>query len=274
VDTTDSLIAEIVFPPELGYEMEQLVTQTITNQKENHRYDYVNNEQKKIDQLVFNIFGAIEDDIREVELWYCRRYAKLAEAQGILAEVKEKYSNHLARCERILESPPSYWRSNPVLQLIAQGESHTLEFKETLQYNIHTNQSDANILHSSLKTIAGFLNADGGTLLIGVSDAGEIKGLERDFAVLGRNADEDRFELKIRNSITGQNSRFVPAATGNVRISFETIDEKTICRVDVTPLQPEHILHFDNDIYVRDGNQTLKLEGPDLTDWIRRRTES
>ena len=175
------------------------------------------------------------------------------------------------RCQRILSKPPSYWRSNPIVELIGHGENHTLEFKETLQYNIHTSQADANILHSSLKTIAGFLNADGGTLLIGVSDTGDIKGLARDLSVLGRNADNDKFELKIRNCISGQNSRFRPAAAGHVGITFEELSEGTVCRVDVQPLPRTEILHFDNGVYVCDGNQTLKLEGPDLTDWTRRR---
>ena len=128
-------------------------------------------------------------------------------------------------------------------------------------------------MHSSLKTIAGLLNADGGTLLIGVSDAGEIKGIARDLRTMGRNANNDRFELKIRNFISGQNSKFNPEATGKVSISFEELGEGTICRVDVEPFPKPEVLHFDDDVYVRDGNQTLKLEGRALTDWIQRRTQ-
>ncbi|MFX0201312.1 MAG: Eco57I restriction-modification methylase domain-containing protein [Candidatus Hodarchaeota archaeon] len=267
VDTTDSLIAEIVFPANISNGIERLVTQVIMKQKENPRYNYVNNEQKEIDQLVFNSFGLIEDDIREVELWYCRRYPKLAEAQGALAEVKEKYADHLARCQRILEKPPSYWRSNPILELIAQGESQTLEFKEALEYSVDTRQRSADVLQSSLKTIAGFLNADGGTLLIGISDSGEVKGLQRDFRCMGR-IDRDRFELHIRNYLR---DRFAPTPVGKVNISFEELAEGTVCRVDVQAC--EEIIHLDDEVYVRDGNRTQKLEGRALTEWIQRRTK-
>jgi len=119
-----------------------------------------------------------------------------------------------------------------------------------------------------LKTIAGFLNADGGTLLIGVSDAGEIKGIARNLRDMGRNANNDRFERKTKNCISGRNGRFNPEATGKVNISFEELQEGIICRVDVEALLKSEVLHFDRDVYVRDGNQTLKLEGRALTDWI------
>ena len=180
-------------------------------------------------------------------------------------EVKEKHTDHLARCQRILEKPPSYWRSNPILQLIAQGESHTLEFKETLQYNIHTNRADNAVLHSSLKTIAAFLNTDGGLLLIGVSDSGEVKGIARDLQLV-RGHNLDGYEQKLRSLL---NDRFDPSPRQNVEIIFEELSEDTICQVKVQKLTEP--VAFDNDFYIRDGNGTRKLEGRELADWLRRR---
>jgi len=55
-----------------------LVNEIIQKQKENPRYDYVNNEQKEIDKLVYEMYGLNDDDIREIETWYARRYPKLA----------------------------------------------------------------------------------------------------------------------------------------------------------------------------------------------------
>lgn len=239
----------------------------IQKQQQNHRYNYASNEQKEIDRVVGELYGLNEDDIREVELWYCRRYPKLAEAQGLLTEVKQKYAAHLERCKRILEKPPSYWRSNPILQLIAQGESHSLEFKEALEYDTRQNQRSDDILKSSLKTIAGFLNSDGGTLLIGVTDTGEIKGIERDLRLLPTaQRNYDRFKQKIRNCLR---DRFTPSPIGKIAISFEELAEGAVCRVDVQ--KSNDIIHFDGDIYVRDGNKTQKLEGPALTNWIQQR---
>ena len=242
------------------------LVKTITQkQQENPRYLYYEHEQKEIDTLVYQLYGLNDEDIREIRLWYCRRYLKLAEAQGVLAEVKEKYADHLARCQRILEKPPSYWRSNPILELIAQGESHTLEFKETLEYDIRQNQQNRNLNKASLKTIAAFLNADGGTLLIGVSDSGEVKGIARDLQfVRGNNI--DGFEQKLRSLV---NDHFDPSPLGNVEITFEELHEGTVCQIRAE--QSSKPIAFDNDFHIRDGNGTRKIEGRALTDWIQQR---
>jgi len=59
-------------------EIENLALSIINKQKQNPRYDYMSNEQKEIDKLVYEMYGLNKDDIREVETWYARRYPKLA----------------------------------------------------------------------------------------------------------------------------------------------------------------------------------------------------
>ena len=65
-------------------------------------------------------------------------------------------------------------------EIIEQGESDFVEFKSTLRWNIHSNRKDKAIENASLKTLAAFMNAQGGTLIIGVADDGRILGLETD----------------------------------------------------------------------------------------------
>ena len=64
--------------------------------------------------------------------------------------------------------------------LVSGGESDTVEFKSTLRVNLHTGKNDRNIEQAVLKTLAGFLNAKGGTLVVGVADNGTPLGLESD----------------------------------------------------------------------------------------------
>jgi predicted HTH transcriptional regulator len=103
---------------------------------------------------------------------------------------------------------------------------------------------------------------------IGVSDSGEINGIQRDLdlAPLAQR-NKDKFELRIRNCLR---DRFKPPPLGKVNISFEELPKGTVCRVDVQ--KASEIMHLDNEVYVRDGNKTEKLEGHTLTSWIQQRT--
>ena len=225
VETGEEVLLNLTLP-QLSSEAEKaiskLVTAIIKKQKADQRYPYHLHEQREIETLVYQLYGLTnESDIREIEFWYCRRYPRLAEAQGMMREVKEKYSDHLTRCNRVLEKPPGYWKSHPILSLIAKGEGSSLEFKETLEIDIKTGEKHQGVLVSALKTIAAFLNTGGGTLLIGISDSGEIKGLNPDFRFCKGN-NEDGFEQKIRSLL---NDRFYPVPYGQVVIDFEHLPE-------------------------------------------------
>lgn len=55
-------------------------------------------------------------------------------------------------------------------EAVLEGESEAVEFKATLRTNLHTGSKDPRIELAVLKTLTGFLNGNGGTLIIGVSD--------------------------------------------------------------------------------------------------------
>jgi len=67
-----------------------------------------------------------------------------------------------------------------VLALIRYGESPNLEFKSTLRTNLKTGKAGKEIELAWLKSVVGFLNTDGGVLLIGVNDGGEVVGIAAD----------------------------------------------------------------------------------------------
>ena len=64
--------------------------------------------------------------------------------------------------------------------LVEIGESDEIEFKSTLRFNLHTGEKDSRMEFACVKTIAGFLNRDGGSLVIGVGDDGSPLGLDTD----------------------------------------------------------------------------------------------
>lgn len=166
-----------------------------------------------------------------------------------------------------------------IRQLIAKGESGTVEFKESLEYvdpgslshvpEAHRNQRLAelktNVLHSALKTICAFANTKGGTLLIGVHDSGDLWGLDGDFELSGGKRDQDAFENRLTDFIK---TRIRPLLT-ELEIAVVKVDGKWVCRVYVPSAKAPHYL--DNKLYIRLGNSTEELAGRDLEDWLANR---
>src|SRR5205823_8323387 len=101
--------------------------------------------------------------------------------------------------------------------LIAAGEDDLVEFKETARYNAHTHQVDSKLEAAVLRSIAGFLNSQGGTLIIGVNDSGALVGLDRDLKTFSKRVNPDGFQQFLRQLIKdglGAN------ASANVDVTF------------------------------------------------------
>src|ERR1700733_14410999 len=88
----------------------------------------------------------------------------------------------------------------PIEVLIQSGEGQILEFKSSLRWDLNLNQVNKELTKTVAKTVAGFMNAHGGTLLIGVSDGGEVLGIDSDIASLSKK-NIDGFELNLRDSL-------------------------------------------------------------------------
>ncbi|VGO14682.1 hypothetical protein PDESU_03250 [Pontiella desulfatans] len=104
------------------------------------------------------------------------------------------------RGRRPFEGAASYFDTEhpeaSVRSLIAGGENRAVEFKSTMRMNLHSKKPGKEIELAWLKGVAGFLNTDGGILLLGVTDDGEITGLERDVF-----ENEDKCRLHFKNLI-------------------------------------------------------------------------
>lgn len=152
--------------------------------------------------------------------------------------------------------------------LIAAGESDRVEFKSTLRTNLHTNRRDRAMEAAVTKTLAAFLNSDGGALVIGVADDGAPVGI----AVDGFGT-EDRMSLHLRNIV---NRDMGPLAMAYIRLSYEDCDG---VRVMVA-----HCERSDRPVYVKDGNaekfyirtgpSTTELVTSATVDYIRTRFQS
>jgi hypothetical protein len=152
--------------------------------------------------------------------------------------------------------------------LIQQGESSHLEFKSTLRTDTTRGSVMKELEKVVSKTVAGFLNGGGGTLLIGVADDGAIVGLEPDYRTLGQKGDRDGFELHVMQVL----GRAVGAAAlAFVRVSIHKLEEKDVCRIDVRR-SPEPVFVTEGQtpvFYVRLGNATQPMSVADAHQYIK-----
>jgi len=150
-------------------------------------------------------------------------------------------------------------------QLIEDGESDSVEFKSTLRTNLHTNKFDRIMEHAVLKTIAGFLNTEGGTLLIGVNDQGEILGLEAD-----KFANDDKAMLHLTKMVT---DRISQQHMSFIECYFEQYEQGKVLRLDVRPAKsPAYLEKFNEEkFYIRTGPATSSMRISEHYDYVRNR---
>jgi hypothetical protein len=148
--------------------------------------------------------------------------------------------------------------NNDLPSIIQQGEGPRLEFKSSLRWDMVESRINRVLESVILKTLAGFLNsAEGGTLLIGVADNGDILGLEQDYQTL-KKPGQDGFEQSLMTAISNNLGADLCVF---VHILFHTINGKDVCRVIVSPASRPVFLEQGNTpkFYVRTGGGTRDL---------------
>jgi len=167
------------------------------------------------------------------------------------------------------EASPTQSESD-IAELIAVGESQIVEFKSTARWNIRAEMQDKKIEHVIVKTVCGFFNAGGGTLLVGVDDDGNTLGLDLDMQTLGGKANLDGYELWLRQHL--DNNLSIPTA-GLVKIRFEKLDDVDVCVVSTAAsgkpvfAKPTGGGGGTTEFWVRIGNKTEQLHGDDMVNY-------
>lgn len=152
---------------------------------------------------------------------------------------------------------------------IARGESEYLEFKQSARWG-HGTEHSGKSEQIIAKSIAGFMNCEGGALLIGVADDGGIAGLEEDYKTLSKG-NRDGFELflyeLIGNKISGP-------AESLCKVKFHMVEGRQICEVVVSgSSRPVYTAPVNSkkhiDFWVRMGNRTDQMLGTEQAEYIK-----
>ncbi len=162
-------------------------------------------------------------------------------------------------------------RHRRVEELLKLHESKTLEFKSTLRWNLKENRKDdQRITHAALKTVAAFLNTEGGDLVIGVADDRSVIGIEQD-----RMDSEDAFMLHLAQVVrNGLGERAGTCIDPKPQI----VGGKTVCLVSCQRSPEPVFLRWkgmeedpSGGFYVRSGPGTVRLQGEDVQAYIKTR---
>jgi len=156
-------------------------------------------------------------------------------------------------------------------ELLKLQESKTLEFKSSLRWNLKEDLKDDTVVtHSVLKTIAAFLNTEGGDLLIGVADDRTVLGIDHD-----RLENDDKFMLHlaqvVRNGLGDRAGTCIDPKT-------QIVQGKTVCLVSCQRSPEPVFLRWkgiekepSGDFFVRSGPGTVRLSNEDTDEYIRTR---
>jgi len=151
-----------------------------------------------------------------------------------------------------------------VNDIIRLGEGPKIEFKSALRWNLEANRPDKSIEHSTLKTMAAFLNSEGGTLLIGVQDNSNIIGIEADHF-----ENEDKFLLHFGNLM---NDRIGKHIADQVKWELKAAAGKRILRVDCEPSPTPVYLKNDGieEFFIRNGPASIQLQTSEVVEYTKK----
>ena len=253
----DIILLDIMMPDMSGYEVCEILKQDPATQA--------------IPVIFITAKTAAEDEQRGFELGAVDYITKPFNPVIVEARVRSQLSVYAAskklhqeniQLKEQASSGFQHFSEKDLVELTRAGESDRVEFKSTLRCNLHTGKADKKMENACLKTIAAFLNSDGGVLLVGVDDEGNALGLAKD-----NFTNEDKQLLHwnnlIKSHIGVEYAQFIRA--GMVDLNSERI---LLIQSLVSP-RPVFFSRDNEEIfYVRAGNATQQLKPSEILAYI------
>ena len=124
-----------------------------------------------------------------------------------------------------------------------------------------------------MKSIAGFMNKDGGTLYIGVNDSGEpFKDIKEEFQYLNDDendnytyrANEDHYKIKLNNKICRDLGVY---AASLATVNLKQANGVTYAAIEIKKSESV-VWYHGTELYVRCDNATRRMTGDSITKFI------
>jgi type I restriction enzyme R subunit len=186
--------------------------------------------------------------------------------RAVLAEIRANPALAEAIAERLTGKDAFF--AVPSVELIAGDETYEVEFKSTARWNLREGAKDKRMEDAVVKTIAGFLNTEGGTVFIGIDDQRKPIGLHHD-TTLVKPPNVDGLVNWLTTHLI---AALTHAAVMRTRSRIEAVDGVEICRIDVArSSRPITARMSDKSerFWVRMNNSTRALPEAEIEDYCR-----
>ena len=166
---------------------------------------------------------------------------------------------------------PTTWPPSPaaVEHLVRAGETNSVEMKSSLRADTLNKGIPLKVLEKVVaRTVAAFMNAQGGMLIIGVTDDGTPLGLDPDLQTLGKK-DLDVFQQTLVNVLSSYLGTDV-AASVKIHVTTVGTSEQNIALVDCPPYgKPVFLVDGGaKEFHVRAGNTSRLMDVEEATSYI------
>lgn len=154
-----------------------------------------------------------------------------------------------------------------IIKLLNDGESEKVEFKSSIAWDYKQNKFNRSLENPIIKTISAFMNSNGGSIIIGVNDSGDLLGLEKDIKRMSRG-NEDRLLQHIVNVVS---DRIGVRMSAKVHGRVEEIKGKKVLflQIDSSPTPVFYKNKEIKEFYIRSGVTTRLLDSSETYDYIR-----
>ena len=154
-------------------------------------------------------------------------------------------------------------------EILNHGENQNTEFKSSLLWDYKQNNANKELVRVVVKSLASFMNSEGGTLVVGVDDGSNVLGLDKDLQCVKKNS-TDGLELVITQAF---NTHIGRSFRRFIEVSFEPCEGKIVCLIKVKPSNKPVYVKADNkeEFLVRSGNAIQSLTISEATEYISER---
>ena len=148
--------------------------------------------------------------------------------------------------------------------IIRAGESGVVEFRTSMRWDIRAQKVNVEVGKDLLRSIAAFMNARGGVILVGINDDGTVRGLEDDLRTLKKpNQDNLLFAFSDMLSRWEMTEYF-----SLIESYFLTIEDKLIFVIEVGRSESPVWFQSGEEFYIRVGPTDRRLNSREALSYI------